>query len=135
MSALENATTVLKECFLPASHHRRQKDHTTVQVEDTPSTYLAPENGESTAITRYEELIRQLREENETLKNSIHINPAFRWIVRVAVILSALAFLLMVVLAFQSEMSATQDKLFEICDNTWKIGFATIIGLIGGKIS
>lgn len=32
-------------------------------------------------------------------------------------------------------MSATQDKLFEICDNTWKIGFATILGLIGGKIS
>jgi len=135
MSALSNATTVLEECFLPANHHRRQEVQENVQVEKVSGSSLRPENGESSTMTKYEELIRQLREENETLKNSVHINPAFRWIVRVAVVLSALAFLLMIVLAFQGEMSATQDKLFEICDNTWKIGFATIIGLIGGKIS
>lgn len=135
MSALSNATTVLEECLLPTNYHRRQKVQTNAQVEETSRISLVPENGESSTMTKYEELIRQLSEENETLKNSVHINPAFRWIVRVTVILSAVAFLLMIVLAFQSEMSATQDKLFEICDNTWKIGFATILGLIGGKIS
>jgi len=131
MSALSNATTVLEECLLPTNHSRRKKVKKPVQIEKS----LVPENGESSKISSYEALIRQLREENEALKNSIHINPAFRWVVRVAVILIVLAFLLMIVLAFQGEMTATQDKLFEICDNTWKIGFATIIGLIGGKIS
>jgi len=131
MSALSNATTVLEECLLPAKHGRHKKVKQPVQIEKS----LMPGNGESGEISSYEALIRQLREENESLKNSIHINPAFRWVVRAAVILSSLAFLLMIVLAFQNQMSATQDKLFEICDNTWKIGFATIIGLIGGKIS
>ena len=135
MSALSNATTVLEECFLPANHNRRKKVEETVQVKKASPVSHILENGESSKISNYETLIRQLKEENQTLKNSVHINPAFRWIVRVAVVLSTLAFLLMIVLAFQSEMSATQDKLFEICDNTWKIGFATIIGLIGGKIS
>lgn len=135
MAVISNAVNILGECFQHTSHNCRILVKGDLPIGKPPHLKLMEIDEKTNEISSNESLVRLLIEENEKLKNSVLINPGFRWLVRAAVGLSLLAFIVMIVLSFQTGMSETQERLFDICDDTWKIGFAAIIGLIGGKIS
>lgn len=130
MTVITNAANILEECFYPTSHSQR------ILIDgDVPIGKAARISLMTMEDSEENDLVQKLKLENETLQKSVNVKHGYRWIVRLAVSLTSLAFIVMIFLTFQGEMSEQHDRLFEICDTTWKIGFAAIIGLIGGKIS
>lgn len=61
------------------------------------------------------------------------LTPVFKLIFLTTLSLTVLSLGVSLFLSFQGKLSVPQANLFETCATTWKMGFGTIIGLIGGK--
>ena len=61
------------------------------------------------------------------------LTPAFKWVLLIVLGLTLVSLVVSVYLASLSNPSDLAKGLFETCSTTWKMGFAAIIGLIGGK--
>lgn len=60
----------------------------------------------------------------------------FKVVFIVVIILTGVSLIMSAfVAAYYPNPSTLQISLFETCSTTWKMGFGTILGLIGGKIS
>lgn len=60
----------------------------------------------------------------------------FKIVFIVVIILTGISLVISTIVAtFCPNPSTLQISLFETCSTTWKMGFGTIMGMIGGKIS
>jgi hypothetical protein len=62
------------------------------------------------------------------------LSPLFKWVLASVVGLTAVSLgtSLGLVLYFATPSPAA-ERLIETCSTTWKLGFGTVIGLLGGK--
>jgi hypothetical protein len=64
---------------------------------------------------------------------AVPLDPGFKLVLLIVTVLTATAFLGMVVLAITGATNAASKDLFGVCSDAFKIGFGAIVGLLGGK--
>ena len=69
----------------------------------------------------------------EPRTSSVALDPAFKIVLLIVTLLTGMAFLVMVILAFTGTPNAASKDLFGVCSDAFKVGFGAIVGLLGGK--